>query len=345
MTEFIMLNKQSHHNYKPYLKPLARHLRKNATLSEVLLWNNIKNRALLGYKFRRQAPILNYIVDFYCPELKLAIEIDGSTHDVKIEYDLERQKKLEGTGIFILRFQDVDVKKDVNGALQAIVDWVNGHAATSPTPTPPKRGLLPRTRPIHLAILGSTRGTNLQAIIEAIAEKKLDAVIDVVVSNKADSFILERAKARNIPTLCLDSTGKTREHYDRELLTAVQEYPIDLILLIGYMRILSPTFVRAYKNKILNVHPSLLPAFAGGMDMNVHEEVLKSGVKETGCTIHLVDEGVDTGKILLQKKCKVETDDTVETLKAKVQRLEGEAWVEVLNNYQPKADPPWADKL
>ena len=114
----------------------------------------------------------------------------------------------------------------------------------------------------------------------------------------------------------------------------MDEKKVDLILLIGYMRILSAPFVNKYKNKILNVHPSLLPAFAGGMDLNVHEEVIKSGVKETGCTIHLVDEGVDSGKIILQKKCFVSPSDTTETLKKKVQKLEGSAWVEVLKRFE-----------
>ncbi len=186
---------------------------------------------------------------------------------------------------------------------------------------------------IHLAILGSTRGTNLDAIIQAIHEGQVNAAIELVISDKKNAYILERAKRYNIPTIFIDSTDKDRKQFDELLMAELQKYAIDLILLIGYMRILSPAFVNAYKNRILNVHPSLLPAFAGGMDMNVHEAVIKSGAKETGCTIHLVDEGVDTGKILLQKKCPVEATDTPDTLKAKVQQLEGEAWIEVLNTY------------
>ena len=188
------------------------------------------------------------------------------------------------------------------------------------------------TKPLHLAILGSTRGTDMQTIIDAIENAELDAKIDIVISNKSDAYILERAKKYNLQTLFIDSRNKTREEFDQQILAELKKYPIDLILLIGYMRILSPAFVRAYANKIINVHPSLLPAFAGGMDMNVHEEVIKAGVKETGCTVHLVDEGVDTGKILLQKKCRVEPTDTAETLKQKVQKLEGEALIEVISN-------------
>ncbi len=186
---------------------------------------------------------------------------------------------------------------------------------------------------IHLAILGSTRGTNLQAVIDSIAQKTLTAKIEIVISNKKDAYILERARLHNIPTLFLESAGKTREKYDQDMLSELQKYPIDLILLIGYMRLISPTLIRAYKNKILNVHPSLLPNFAGGIDMKVHEAVIKSGVKETGCTIHLVDDGVDTGHILLQKKCAVDPVETPETLKTKVQKLEREAWVEALNSF------------
>ncbi len=184
-----------------------------------------------------------------------------------------------------------------------------------------------------LAVLGSTRGTDLQAIIDSIENKTLDAEISIVISNKSDTFILKRAKKHNIPTLFIDQKNKTREQFDQEVLSVLEQYKPDLILLIGYMRILSPLFVRAYKDRILNVHPSLLPAFAGGMDMNVHQAVIESGVKETGCTIHLVDEGVDTGKILVQKTCSVESSDTVETLKEKVQKLEGEAFIEAIKQF------------
>lgn len=186
----------------------------------------------------------------------------------------------------------------------------------------------------HLAVLGSTRGTDLQAIIDEIEKGTLNAKIEIVISNKSDAYILGRAQKHNLNNIFIDGKEKTREEFDTEVLKELKKYPVDLILLIGYMRILSPILVRAYKNKILNVHPSLLPAFAGGMDMNVHEEVLKSGAKETGCTIHLVDEGVDTGKILLQKKCMIEPNETVESLKNKVQKMEGEAFVEVINNFK-----------
>ena len=187
---------------------------------------------------------------------------------------------------------------------------------------------------IKLAILGSTRGTDMQSIIDAIKANELAASIEIVISNKSDAYILERAKKYNIKTFFIDPKGKTREKFDQKIMKELDEKQVDLILLIGYMRILSAPFVQHYKNKILNIHPSLLPTFAGGMDIDVHEKVLKSGVKETGCTVHFVDEGVDTGKILIQKTCAVEVNETVETLKAKVQKLEGEALVQTIRMIQ-----------
>ncbi len=188
---------------------------------------------------------------------------------------------------------------------------------------------------INLAILGSTKGTDLQAIIDAIESGELNAKIQVVISNKKDAYILERAKKHNIPAVHVPKIkDESRKDYDKKILNQLSNNPIDLIILIGYMRILSPTFVRAFPKKIINVHPSLLPKFAGGMDTNVHEEVLKAGETESGCTIHYVDEGVDTGEIILQKKCRVDPGETVESLKFKVQKLEGEGFVEFLLSFR-----------
>lgn len=185
-------------------------------------------------------------------------------------------------------------------------------------------------KPLHIAVLGSTRGTDLQVIIDATTQGTLAVSIDIIISDKPDAYILTRARDHGIPAFFIDPKGKSRTEFDAELISVLEEYPIDAIVLIGYMRILSTQFIDRYKDRILNVHPSLLPAFSGGMDMNVHEAVLKSGIKETGCTVHLVDEGVDTGKILLQKKCAVLPNDTPESLKTRVQALEGEALVEIL---------------
>lgn len=183
---------------------------------------------------------------------------------------------------------------------------------------------------IKLAILGSTRGTSSQPIIDAVKEGKLDAEISIVISDKKDAYILERAASQDIASRFLDPAGKSREEFDREITALLEEKKVDIILLIGYMRWLSSEFVRRWQGRILNVHPSLLPAFAGLFDRKVHEQVLASGVKETGCTVHLVDESKDAGPILVQKKCKVEKTDTIDSLKAKVQSLEGEALIEAI---------------
>lgn len=185
----------------------------------------------------------------------------------------------------------------------------------------------------RLAILGSTKGTDMQAIIDAIAKKELDASIEIVISNKNNAYILERARKHNIEAIYISQKGKTREEFDQEAMKILDKKNIDLVLLIGYMRFLSKEFVSKWRGRVMNVHPSLLPAFAGGMDANVHEEVLKSGAKETGCTIHFVDEGADTGPIIAQKKCKIEPNETIESLKTKVQKLEGEAFIEAIKQF------------
>lgn len=198
---------------------------------------------------------------------------------------------------------------------------------------------LKQHEPIKLAVLGSTKGADLEAIVKAINSGELKATIEVVIGNKPDAYILERAKNHGLETVFVSQKNtaggqKTREEFDQEIIKILDKHGVDLILLIGYMRILSTPFVKKYKNRIINVHPSLLPAFAGGMDLNVHEAVLKAGVKVTGCTIHLVDEGVDTGPIITQKWCAIAPDDTPDTLKAKVQKLEGQAFIEAIRNFK-----------
>lgn len=184
---------------------------------------------------------------------------------------------------------------------------------------------------LRLAILGSTRGTDMLALIAAIAQQRLAAHIEIVLSNKSDAVILERAKQHGLKTLFISPTNLSREEYDQKISDTLHAHQIDLVVLIGYMRILSPSFVAEWQNKIINIHPSLLPAFAGGMDKNIHQAVLDAGVKETGCTVHYVTEKIDEGPILVQKKCPVYLDDTAEVLKQRVQQLEGEALIEAIN--------------
>ena len=183
---------------------------------------------------------------------------------------------------------------------------------------------------MRLGVLGSTKGTDLQAILDAIHNDALDAAVVVVVSNRENSYILERARNHNIPDIFVPHKGKTRNEFDREITTALLKHNADLVLLIGFMRILSEEFCRKWQDRLLNVHPSLLPKYAGGVDTNVHEKVLRNGDMETGCTIHFVTEEVDAGPILIQKKCAVTRADTVESLKTKVQQLEGLAFIEAI---------------
>lgn len=183
---------------------------------------------------------------------------------------------------------------------------------------------------ISLGILGSTNGTDLQAILDAISGRKLNANVAVLISNRANAYILERARNHNVPAFFISHKKKTRKEFDAEMTAVLKKHNVDLVLLIGFMRILSAEFCREWQDRILNVHPSLLPKYTGGMDTNVHAEVLENGDKETGCTIHFVTEELDAGPILVQKSCRVEIDETVQSLKEKVQALEGVAFIDAI---------------
>jgi phosphoribosylglycinamide formyltransferase-1 len=187
---------------------------------------------------------------------------------------------------------------------------------------------------IKLGVIGSTKGTDLCAIFDAIKTGELNAQASVVMSNLKSAYILERAKKHNVPAVFISHKGKSREAFCAEITSLLKEYNVDLVLLIGFMRILSAEFCREWRDRLLNVHPSLLPKYAGGMDTNVHKDVLNNGETETGCTIHYVTDALDGGPILIQKKCNVEPDETVETLKTKVQKLEGEAFIEAIQLIQ-----------
>ena len=185
---------------------------------------------------------------------------------------------------------------------------------------------MPRT---NIAIFASTRGTSSQGLIEAIEKNDLPNVeIKFFLSNKEDCEALERARKYNIKDIFVDPEGKTREQFDTECMEYLEKEQVDLVVLIGYMRILSKPFVEKWGNKCMNIHPSLLPAFAGGMDKDVHAEVLKAGVKKTGCTLHFIAEVADAGPIILQKEVEITENETVDSLKEKVQEKEKEASVE-----------------
>ncbi|MDA1196891.1 MAG: phosphoribosylglycinamide formyltransferase [Nanoarchaeota archaeon] len=188
---------------------------------------------------------------------------------------------------------------------------------------------------MKIAVLGSTKGTDLLHIIDAIDDKRLKNIeVVVVISNKEHSGILELARKNDLPAIYL--SPKEKEAYDQEISKILEEKKVELILLIGYMKILSKEFVKRWERKILNVHPSLLPKFAANMDLNVHQAAIDANETESGMTIHYVDESVDGGEIILQKKCDVQPGETAQSLKEKVQRLEGEGFVEVLKEFSKK---------
>ena len=173
-----------------------------------------------------------------------------------------------------------------------------------------------------IAVLVSGGGTNLQAILDAIERKELaDTVIDVVISNKSDAYALKRAENAGVEGLVIaPSMYADREEFNKALLSELTERNIDLVVLAGYLVILPPELVKAFKNRIINVHPSLIPSFCGQgcYGLKVHEMVLERGCKVTGATVHFVDEGTDTGPIILQKAVEVKPGDTPEILQRRV---------------------------
>ena len=178
---------------------------------------------------------------------------------------------------------------------------------------------------MRVAIFASGSGTNLQAIIDAQI-KTIE--IALVFSNKSDAYAIERAKNHNLPVEVIDHKSfESREDFDSEIVRILEPYNLDLVILAGYMRILSPELVRAYKGKIINIHPALLPSFPG---INSARQALEYGVKYTGVTVHFVDEGVDTGPIILQSIVEIEDRDTEESLLQKIHKVEHQIYPEAI---------------
>jgi len=179
----------------------------------------------------------------------------------------------------------------------------------------------------QLAILLSGRGSNFEAIADNVAHGAIEASIAVVVSNRAEARGVALARERGIHAVVIPSKGVDREAYDRLLIAELQKYQVDLICLAGYMRVLSATFVREFRNRILNIHPSLLPAFPG---LDAQHQALAYGVKVSGCTVHFVDEYLDAGPVILQAVVPVEDNDTEETLSARILREEHRIYSEAI---------------
>jgi phosphoribosylglycinamide formyltransferase-1 len=180
----------------------------------------------------------------------------------------------------------------------------------------------------RLAILISGRGSNFEAIADRVADRSIEgAEIAVVISNRAGARGLEIARGRGLNAVCLLSKGLDREVYDRMLLAELARYDIDLVCLAGFMRLLSATFIRQFPCRILNIHPSLLPAFPG---LDAQHQALEHGVRITGCTVHFVDEELDAGPIILQAAVPVLDNDTVESLSERILFQEHRTYYEAI---------------
>lgn len=174
---------------------------------------------------------------------------------------------------------------------------------------------------IRIGVLASGRGSNLQAILDNIDQGALSAEVAVVISDQAGAFALERARSRSIPAVHVSAAGYRgrREEYDALLVSELQAFGVELVVLAGFMRIITPALIRAFPNRIMNIHPALLPSFPG---LHVQKAALDHGVKFSGCTVHFVDAGMDTGPIIIQAVVPVLDGDREDTLSARILRQE-----------------------
>jgi phosphoribosylglycinamide formyltransferase 1 len=185
---------------------------------------------------------------------------------------------------------------------------------------------------VKLGVLVSGRGSNLQAIIDNIEQGFLPAEIAVVISDQHDAYALERARKHNIPAIHMSATAfkRKRDEYDAFLVTELQKNKVELVCLAGFMRIITPTLIKAFPNRILNIHPALLPAFPG---LHVQKAALDHGVKFSGCTVHFVDEGMDTGPIIIQAVVPILDDDTEDSLSERILKQEHKIYSRAIHLY------------
>jgi phosphoribosylglycinamide formyltransferase-1 len=180
----------------------------------------------------------------------------------------------------------------------------------------------------RIGVLLSGRGSNFEALADSIASSRIpDAEIAIVISNREDAPGIDRAKTRGMDTRVIPSKGLERETYDRQVVAALNDHKVDLVCLAGYMRLLSPHFVASFPNRILNIHPSLLPSFPG---LESQRQALEYGVKFAGCTVHFVDENLDAGPIVLQSVVSVRDDDTEDTLATRILEQEHRIYSEAV---------------
>jgi len=169
---------------------------------------------------------------------------------------------------------------------------------------------------INLGVLVSGRGSNLQAIIDASEKGEIAAQVVVVISNNPQAYALERAEKHRIEAVVIeDKKFKDKESYETEIVKALEKHKVDLVCLAGYMKIIGPTLLKRFKGRMMNIHPALLPSFPG---LHAQRQTLEHGVKVSGCTVHFVDEGTDTGPIIIQHAVEVKEDDTEETLSNRI---------------------------
>ncbi len=196
---------------------------------------------------------------------------------------------------------------------------------------------------LKVTVLVSGGGTNLQAVLDAIDSGKIQhAEISAVISNNPGAYALERARGRGIPALCISPKDyAAREDFHEALLQALRDSGADLVVLAGCLVVIPPSIIREYRGRMINIHPSLIPAFCGTgcYGLKVHEEALKRGVKVTGATVHYVDEGTDTGPILLQKAVEVKEGDTPKTLQQRV--MEEAEWILLPKAIEMIAEERW----
>jgi len=181
---------------------------------------------------------------------------------------------------------------------------------------------------MKIGILISGRGSNMVALIDAVKSGEIpDSEVAVVISDKPDAAGLAKAKERDVETTVIERRGRSREEHDAEIITELRNRSVELVCLAGYMRLLSKDFIHVFENRIINIHPSLLPSFPG---LNVQQQAIDHGVKISGCTVHFVNEDLDAGPIILQRAVEVKDDDTAETLAARILEQEHGAYVEAV---------------
>ena len=183
---------------------------------------------------------------------------------------------------------------------------------------------------MKIGILISCRGSNMVALVDAVQSGEIpDSEVAVVISDKPNAAGLEKAKARGVDTVVIERNKRPREEHDADIIAALKKRGVELVCLAGYMRLLSPSFIRAFPDRIINIHPSLLPAYPG---LDVHERVLAAGEKKSGCTVHFVNEDLDAGPIILQREVEVMEGDTVETLSARILEQEHQLYVDAVKS-------------